>query len=322
MLKGAGAWIIPLLGCVVIPCVLYAQTPSKSAPASTPGLVERAVNLAAEGHCSEALAILKKLNLSQAEKQVRYSSRMAIARCAMSLGEDQTAFDALMALRREFPKDPQVLYITAHFLSEMATRASQELAAVAPDSYQARELEAEAFESQEKWEDAGAIYKKILEENSKVPGVHYRLGRVALARPPSPENTEEAKREFEQELTSDPLNASAEFWLGEIARLQGQWEAAISRFTSAAKLDPGFAEAYLALGMTLNSARRFQESIEPLERYIKTVPADPAGHYQLSIAYARTGRKTDATREIGLQQQLAQKQQDRSGSPPGTAQPQ
>jgi hypothetical protein len=37
------------------------------------------------------------------------------------------------------------------------------------------------------------------------------------------------------------------------------------------------------------------------------VPEDPAGHYQLSIAYARTGRKQDAVREMTIQQELSQK---------------
>jgi len=278
-------------------------------------VVEHGINLAAEGHCSEALAILKKLNLSQAEKQVRYSSRMAIVRCAMSLGEDQATFDALMTLRREFPKDPQVLYITTHFLSEMAMRTSQELAAVAPTSYQALELEAESFESQGNWDRAELIYKKILADNPQVPGVHYRLGRVAVARPDSPENTEDAKKQFELELTIDPLNASAEFWLGELARRNGQWDDAVPHLAKAYKLDPGFAEAYFALGMTFISAMRPEDAIAPLERYVKMVPADPAGHYQLSIAYSRTGRDADEQRELKVQQELNEKKHG-SGSAP------
>ena len=61
---------------------------------------------------------------------------------------------------RDFPNDPEVLYITTHYFSELATRASQELAAVAPTSYQAHELEAEAMESQEKWDEAAVQYTK------------------------------------------------------------------------------------------------------------------------------------------------------------------
>jgi tetratricopeptide (TPR) repeat protein len=283
---------------------------------------EHAADLATKGRCSEALAIFKKLNLSQATKEVRYSSRMAIVRCAMSLSEDQTTFDALMALRREFPKDPQVLYITTHFLSEMAMRTSLELATVAPTSYQALELEAESSESQGNWDRAEFIYKKILADNPKVPGVHYRLGRVALARPESPENTEEAKKHFEQELTIDPLNASAEFWLGELARRNGQWDDAVPHLTKAYRLDASFAEAYLALGMTFISTMRPQDAIVPLERYVKMVPGDPTGHYQLSIAYGRAGRTADQQRELSLQQELNKKREELHRASQGPAPPQ
>jgi len=59
--------------------------------------------------------------------------------------------------------------------------------------------------------------------------------------------------------------------------------------------------------MSLNSADRFSEAVAPLERYVKMLSADPAGHYQLSIAYARTGRKEDAVREMAIQRQVSEK---------------
>jgi tetratricopeptide (TPR) repeat protein len=176
-------------------------------------------------------------------------------------------------------------------------------------------LEAESLESQNRWEDAAAIYRKILEEDPKVPGIHFRLGRVALSQADSPTNVETARKEFERELAIDPKNASAEFWLGEIARRNGQWSEAIPHFRTAAKVDPGFAEAFLALGMCLNSTEQFQDAIAPLEHYVKMVPADPAGHYQLSVSYSRTGHNADAMREMTIQQGLAEKKEGRSPTP-------
>ncbi len=304
----------PRLAALVLCCAALsdpagrAQAPQASRSESAASSAARAGELATTGRCNEALVIFKKLNLSQLDKQVRYSSRMAMVRCAMSLEDDQTTFGTLMALRREFPNDPQVLYITTHFLSEMAMRTSQELVAKAPNSYQALELEAEAAESQGNWDRAEAIYKKILADNPKVPGMHYRLGRVAVARSDAPENSEEAKKEFEQELAVDPLNASAEFWLGELARQNGQWDVAVPHLVKAYTLDPGFAEAYLALGATFISSMRPQDAVAPLERYVKMVPGDPTGHYQLSMAYGRTGRTADQQRELQIQQDLNEKQ--------------
>jgi tetratricopeptide (TPR) repeat protein len=268
---------------------------------------QRGIDLAAKGQCTEALPILKRAVVRPSAKQLKYRAGMATAKCAMSLGQAETAVQALFALRREFPKDPEVLYISTHYFSELASRASQELATEAPASYQAHELEAEAFESQGRWAEAAAEYQKILEQNGNAPGIHFRLGRVALSRGESEANTAEAKKEFEQELRIDPSNAAAEFSLGEIARRAGQWDEAVTHFSAAGRLDSGFAEAFLALGMSLSSAQRFADAVAPLEKYVKLVPEDPAGHYQLAIAYDRTGRKESAARELQLQRETAAK---------------
>jgi tetratricopeptide (TPR) repeat protein len=284
---------------------LAGQTPGKAQGGSAS--LERAIELTAKGQCREALPTLKRSISSLTDKQLEYRAAVATARCAMNLDQAQTAVNALWILKRDFPNDPEVLYLMTHYFSQLATRAAQEMAAVAPTSYQAHELEAESLESQENWEAAGNEYRKILEQNANLPGIHFRLGRVALSKTESAANTEEARKEFEAELKIDPNNAAATFWLGEIARRAGAWDQAISRFSNAASLDSGFAEAFLALGMSLNSADRFSEALAPLERYVKMVPADAAGHYQLSMAYARTGRKEDAVREMAIQRQISEK---------------
>jgi len=282
-----------------------AQQPPKASGSEAPSTAERGISLAAKGQCKEALPILKKAAAEVARGDLRYNVLMSTARCAMSLEQPEMTMRALLTLNREFPHDAQVLYTTTHYYSEMATRAAQELAATAPNSAEAQQLEAEAFESQGEWDKAAAEYARILEQNPKCSGIHYRLGRIALAKTPS--DSETAKKEFEEELEIDPSNASAEFMLGETARQAGQWDDAIAHFSRASKDDEGFQEAYLALGMSLNSAGKFSEAVTPLQTYVKMQPADPAGHYQLATAYARTGRKQDAEREMALQRETAAK---------------
>ena len=53
------------------------------------------------------------------------------------------------------------------------------------------------------------------------------------------------------------------------------------------------------------TAEKFSEAVSPLEAYVKVQPGDPAGHYQLATAYARTGRKPEADRQIALQRETA-----------------
>jgi tetratricopeptide (TPR) repeat protein len=282
-----------------------AQASQKAPVIDSSTLAQSAINLAAKGRCNQALPILKKSAPHLTDKQLKYRAVMSIARCAMSLDQTETAVEALLVLNREFPHDSDVLYSTTHFYSELASRAAQELAATAPTSHQAQELEAEAFESQSNWDSAIAQYKKILAQEPKLGGIHYRIGRIFLSK--SPANAEAAKAEFNEEVRIDPDSASAEFMLGEIARQSGQWDDAIAHFSRASKLDESFQEAYLALGMSLNSAGKFSDAISPLRSYVKMQPADPAGHYQLATAYARTGQKAEADREMVLQRETAAK---------------
>jgi tetratricopeptide (TPR) repeat protein len=281
-----------------------AQVSSKAPALDASASAERGISLAAKGRCREALPILKKA-AHLAEKQLKYRAVMSTARCAMSLDQTDIAVEALLTLNREFPHDPDVLFTSTHVYSELASRAAQDLAATAPTSHQAEQLDAEAFESQQNWDKAIAEYKKILDQEPNLAGIRYRIGRIFLAK--SPAETENAKAEFTEELKINPDDASAEFMLGEIARQAGQWDEAVAHFSQASKLDEGFQEAYLALGISLNSAGKFADAISPLRTYVKAQPGDPAGHYQLAAAYARTGHKPEAEQEMELQRSAAAK---------------
>ena len=281
---------------------MRAQVTQESATVSR---VQHALELAHKRRCDEALPILTESAPQLSDKDLKYRVLMATEHCAMHQGDGRATVNALLALRHEYPKDPEVLYLTTQVFLEIAERASRELADVAPNSYQVKELQAETLESQNKWEEAAVIYRQILEENPKLPAIHFRLGRSLLSQPETPANVEAARKEFERELTIDPANASAEFWIGEIARRNGQWDTAITHLKAAAELDSKLSEAALALGMALNSAERFSEAVDPLERYTKIAPRDSTGHYQLGITYAHLGRKEDSLREKALVQQLS-----------------
>ncbi len=285
--------------------VCASQVATKSPANDVSGAAQRGITLVESGRCKEALPLLKRSIPHLNDKQLKYSAGMAEARCAMAVDQQNTAVEALLDLKREFPGDPEVLYVTTHYFSQLAMRASQELAAKAPSSYQAQRLEAEALESQGKWDQVIGIYKGILKQNPRVPGIHYRLGQALLSKAGESGQIDEAKAEFQKELQIDPHNAAAEFVLGELARRAGQWTEAAQHFSSATKLDVGFSEAYLALGMSLAAAGKYADAVPPLRSYVEMQPADAAGHYQLAIAYARIGNKDAAARELALQKQAS-----------------
>ena len=302
-----------LVQILLFPLVLsvpqsVAQGSKRPAASDLSSPVTRALHLADSGKCKEAVPLLKRALPQTSDKDLRRSVGLDGVRCAMTSNQFDAAEDFLRMLNREFPGDPEVLYTSVHTYSDLATRASQQLALSAPNSAQAHELNAESLEMQGKWDQAAKEYEAIARQNPRLPGLHFRLGRLLLSEPnPPADASEQAKREFQQELEIDPNNAGAEYVLGEMARQDSQWPDALKHFSRAIELDAGFGDAFLGLGTTFLSAKRFTEAIPPLETAVKLEPRNPAAHYSLATALTRAGRKEDADKEFAIHRQMTQK---------------
>jgi tetratricopeptide (TPR) repeat protein len=303
--------VFSLLVCVFFSSAGQAQAGGAVTPSAA---AERAVKLAAAGHCTEAIPELRKVIRNVTNSDLKKLAGLHGLRCAMIRNLPLEAEEFLLALRRDFPRDPEVLYQATHAYADLSSRASEQLMREAPFSYHSHELGAESLEMQGKWDEAAAEYRKILEINSALPGIHFRLGRALLSKPnPNPEMVQEAKRNFELELKIDPQNAGAEGVLGELAAKTGDAAQAIDHFRRATTLDSGFAEAYVGLGSSLVSEKRFAEAVQPLEKAVKLAPDDPMAHYNLALALSRVGRKEDADREFAIHRKMQE------ANPPASA---
>jgi Tfp pilus assembly protein PilF len=264
-----------------------------------------AVSLAEGGHCAEALPALKKSIRQISNQDLKRKAGLAGLHCAMTLDRVDAALDFLQVIAHEFPADPDVLYAEVHAFSDLSTRASQDLATKAPSSSPAHELLAESYEAQGKWKQAETEYQGILVKDPNTPGIHFRVGRLLLSQPnPTPDVADQAKHEFEQELQIDPTNAGAEYVLGELARQNQQWDEAVNRFSRAAKLDAHFGEAFLGLGMSLLAEKKYADALNPLETAVRLEPRNPDAHYNLAMAYTRTGHKEDGEKEFAIHKRL------------------
>jgi len=304
-----------------ISLVLLVSTASLAAAAQTPGSetaidskrAEQAVSLAENGRCAEALPVLVKSTPHLADKQLQKRAGLDGVRCATLLERWAELLEFTRRLNQQFAHDPEILYLSIHAYSDLSNEAAKELAQSAPHSVPALEMDAEVNEMQGKWDQAAADYQKILEQNPRYPGIHFRLARLLLSRPdPSPDFRDQAKKHLQQELEIDPANAGAEYVSGELARQMEDFPAAEQHFTRATTLEPGFADAYVGLGMSRVAQKKYQEAIAPLETAVKLQPGNPVAHYGLGTAYARTGRKEDAERQFALQQQAAGGQGDKN----------
>lgn len=288
--------------------LLVAQTPKANPnPATTTALTaDQAITLAQQGRCKEAIPALKRaMSTSQSPAEIRKSAGVLGLRCSLTLDNRDSATDFIRLLSKQFPRDPDVLFILVHAYSDLSTRTAQDLGRTAPQSIPAHKLNAEALEMQGKWDEAEHEYQTMIEKEPNALGLHYLLGRSLLSRPGVNDQViERAKQAFQKELEIDPKNAGAHYVLGELAAKAENWDEAIRQFSEAAKLDPNFVEAYLGWGFALISVNRYQEAIAPLRTLEQLSPGNPAVHYSLATALARTGQQEEADKELAIYRSL------------------
>lgn len=266
-----------------------------------------AASLAETGYCREAMPGILRAAARATDRNFRRALQIGGLRCAMSLNAARDALSFLSMLSRDFPDDPEVLYLTTHAYSDLSIKASQDLIAKAPESYQVRLLNAEALEVQGKWDEALAEYRAVLDKGEEVRGVHYRIAQLLLSKQNAgPAEEQQARAELEAELGINPGNPGAEYVLGELDRRGGKWDQAIAHFSRAAKLDSGFAGAHLGLARALMEAGRLAEAATPLEAAAKLQPENPEVYFRLGTVYRNTGRADEAARAFALYKQTSE----------------
>ena len=303
--KHRSQWFVAAIAFLTIPVTGVAQEQRTSSSAVGTLTPAKAIALAEQGRCREAISALRRAVTTSASKEERKRAGVLGLRCAMAADDRLVAGELLGQLGRQFPNDPELLYLAAHAYSDLSGRAAGELAQKAPLSVQARRMNAEALEMQGKWDEAAKEYQAILAQDPKQPGIHFLIARILFSRSDAGAGWEErAEQELKKEIEIDPRNAVAEFLLGEIAKKALDWDQATAHFSRAATLDAGFGDAFMEWGFALVSARRYEEAVPPLESAVKLQPGNPAAHYNLGIALSRTGRPSEAEREFAVQRQI------------------
>jgi tetratricopeptide (TPR) repeat protein len=166
-----------------------------------------------------------------------------------------------------------------------------------PSSYRVDELSAEVFETQGKYAEAVAEYRKAIEKNPKAIDLHYRLGRALLLQSHDPAILDAARREFEAELSLNPSDAVAEYQVGQVLIAEQKKGDAAAHLERAAKLRPDFPEALIAVARLRSDAKQYDDAIVLLERAIALQPRNETAHYNLMMAYRNAGRPAEAQRE-------------------------
>ncbi len=168
---------------------------------------------AEKGECSAVIPDLERLFAS---KDTRRPGGLALAQCRIAAKQFAEAGAVIAQLEKEFPSDPDVLYVAANYHMKAWNDAIYRMYQKAPSSYRVDELSAEVFETQGKFAEAVAEYRKAIAKNPKAIDLHYRLGRALLQESHDPAAMEQARGEFEAELALNPDDAVAEYQVAQI----------------------------------------------------------------------------------------------------------
>ena len=115
-------------------------------------------------------------------------------------------------------------------------------------------------------------------------------------------NSTDALKEYRAILKLDPQNAEGSLGLGALLlKVEGDTSSeGLRALERAAILDDKLYEAQVTLGKTLVRLNRMTQAIEHLKKAVELAPNNPEPHFQLSIAFRKMKRKSDADAEAEI----------------------
>ena len=265
------------------------------------------MSLSELGRYDEALPAVTKAFSQAGDPVLRRMAGLHLQRIYTGLGRDRDAVDVALRLSQLYPDDPEVLYHSGRLFANFAYVQTMRLATVAPNSVWLHQAAGEANESQGLYGAAIREYRQVLADAPRRPGIHFRIGRVLLARSKSDASTAnvsndvdvlEARREFEEELVVDPTNANAAYELGEMNRTAGELEPARKFFAQAVTSYPAFEQALVGLARTLIALGRPAEALPYLQTALKGNPENDVACYQVAQAYTALGNTAEQEKAL------------------------
>jgi tetratricopeptide (TPR) repeat protein len=252
------------------------------------------LSLSELGRFAEAAPKLEKGFKQSSDSISRRLCGLQLLRAYGNLGRDADGVQTALELNKLYPEDPEVLYHTGRIYGNYAYVTMEKLRTAAPNSIWMLQARGEANESQKNYDAAIDAFNHVLSVDPHRPGIHYRMGRVYLARFAENRDSkfrEAAVQEFNAELELDPQNGNASYELAYLAAQLGDREKARQEFEVVLQRFPDFEEALVGLGGVLLEGQDQKNALAPLERATKIRPDDEVAWYRLAQAERAAGNR-------------------------------
>jgi tetratricopeptide (TPR) repeat protein len=226
---------------------------------------------------------------------------------AATLGQKNEAMQQFQAAdRSEFPpQDSPQMKMLAEALSRLEENA---LSAQAyrvylshfPQDYEARFRLGIVYLSSASFERAEDQLRQVRERVPAMAEVSCYLGLVLVEM----KKLDEARDCFESELKINPASYQAMTQLAYLEYAQGDLEKCRTWLDKAAGLNPDWPEMLYVYGLLYNRLREYDKAVKSLERVVRENPTHIKAHFQLSIAYRRSGNEAKAREHADIYNQL------------------
>ncbi len=211
------------------------------------------------------------------------------------------------------PMDSRQMLILADTLYELredglAAPTYREYLQSWPDDRQARLHFAISLEACSQPRLAQEELERVLREDPRFPEASYYLGSVLF----NQKRHDEAKALFEQELKLNPRCYQCMAKLAHVAYLGGDDQGCRAWLEKAAALNPTWDETNLVYGMLEIRAGQYESAIQHLTRVVEQLPDHSQAHFQLAVAYQRSGNAEKALEHANIFKKLTAAQEQKA----------
>ena len=250
------------------------------------------------GRTEEAFAALAKGFWNASDDDWRLQAGMILAELHAARREDDKVLDVVRALKKAFPRNPDVLYAAYRLHSDMGALALADLVREAPGSARLHQVTAELLVSEGDYPRAVRQYREALRVAPRQAGLHRALAVAIMNSSPDEDGIREAEQALERELALNPRDAESLYQLGEIAWRRGDEESAAGYYEEAVESQPAFVEGLVGLAKALIARGDFSRAAERLVSAVGIDPDHEVARYRLAQAYRQLGRSEQAAKEL------------------------
>lgn len=208
------------------------------------------------------------------------------------------------------PDRPDILYglVSAQLYANQTDNAlknAKNLHKLVPDDLRSSYLLALALFGAKQRELAKPYADQVLAVHPDDREMHLILVDVALN---DERNLPVARKHVDICLKQNPADPGALYYLGMILKMEGDVNAAVRSLSKSVTGNPRNADAQGALGALSLQVGDLSRAVPALEQAVLLAPEGAQNHYQLALAYSRSGAPDKAKAQLELYQQMKAKQ--------------